>query len=342
MRGGSWNDNPYMLYHPVQFPAMNRSTENGVRCAQYITSDSIPTSAFRQVKLYEDLDARTLKPVPDAIFNVYREQFSYDRTPLNARVESRQENPEGWTLERITLDAAYGHERFAAYLFLPTNSRPPYQTVIYFPSATAMGTSSSRDIEHYYEVPMFLSFLMKNGRAVLFPVYDGTFERPDMIFALIRNNPESHLHQYTQSLIKIVKDFKRSVDYLETRQDIDTGRLAFYGLSYGGFYGGIIPAVDDRLKASILLGAGLDPCGLPEACQVNYLPRVRIPTLMLIGKYDPSVAVEPSHFAMFELLGTAPQDKQIKTYETSHIPERKDIIKETLAWLDRYLGPVKR
>jgi hypothetical protein len=28
--------------------------------------------------------------------------------------------------------------------------------------------------------------------------------------------------------------------------------------------------------------------------------------------------------------------------ETDHIPPRNDYIKETLAWLDKYLGPVER
>jgi len=29
-------------------------------------------------------------------------------------------------------------------------------------------------------------------------------------------------------------------------------------------------------------------------------------------------------------------------YETDHIPPRNEFIKETLAWLDRYLGPVEK
>ena len=42
---------------------------------------------------------------------------------------------------------------------------------------------------------------------------------------------------------------------------------------------------------------------------------------------------------MFELLGT--RDKEIKLYETDHIPPSNEYIKEILAWLDRYLGAVK-
>jgi len=44
---------------------------------------------------------------------------------------------------------------------------------------------------------------------------------------------------------------------------------------------------------------------------------------------------------MFDLLGTRAQDKRLKLYETDHDPPRNEIIKETLAWLDRYLGPIK-
>jgi hypothetical protein len=44
---------------------------------------------------------------------------------------------------------------------------------------------------------------------------------------------------------------------------------------------------------------------------------------------------------MFDLLGTPVEHKQQKLYETDHIPPRNEYIKETLAWLDRYLGPVK-
>jgi hypothetical protein len=45
---------------------------------------------------------------------------------------------------------------------------------------------------------------------------------------------------------------------------------------------------------------------------------------------------------MLDLLGTPAEDKQLKLYETDHIPPRAEFIKETLAWLDKYLGPVKR
>ena len=78
----------------------------------------------------------------------------------------------------------------------------------------------------------------------------------------------------------------------------------------------------------------------PEVSPINYVTRVKIPTLMLNGKFDthrPEKTIQP----MYDLLGTPAPDKQLRLYETDHLPPRNELIKETLAWLDRYLGPVK-
>lgn len=44
----------------------------------------------------------------------------------------------------------------------------------------------------------------------------------------------------------------------------------------------------------------------------------------------------------FSLPGTQEGDKKIILYDTDHILPRAEYIKETLAWLDKYLGPVKK
>ncbi|MCK5651133.1 MAG: dienelactone hydrolase family protein, partial [Gemmatimonadetes bacterium] len=234
--------------------------------------------------------------------------------------------------------AAYGGERVVAYLFLPANTPTPFQTVIYFPGSASAGMTSSQNLESYYEFSMFLSFLVRNGRAVLYPVYKGTFERGDPALGAILLGAESHA--YTEFLVQLVKDFRRSVDYLETRPDIDSGRLAFYGLSWGGYLGAIIPAVDERLSASVLTAGGIGWRTRPEAHAFSYVTRVRTPTLMLNGRYDKNLdeQIKP----LFDLLGTPAEHKRLILYETDHIPPRTEYIKEALAWLDKYLGPVGR
>ena len=125
-------------------------------------------------------------------------------------------------------------------------------------------------------------------------------------------------------------------------EKIDSKKIAYYGMSWGAMLGAIIPAVEERLEASVLLGGGFFPrLGRPEANQINYVTRVKVPTLMLNGRYDTFYPPETASKPMFDLLGTPDGHKELRLYETDHIPPRNEFIKETLAWLDRYLGPVK-
>jgi cephalosporin-C deacetylase-like acetyl esterase len=271
-----------------------------------LNAQKVPATAFDPVPLPEIKDYYNEKPVDDSVFQAYRDNFSYDKTPLNARLESKQENKDGWIHERISFDAPYGGERIIAHLFLPANTPPPYQTVIYFPGSASYLKDSSSDIETYYEFPLFLSFIVKNGRAVVYPVYNGTFERRKDGFTGMGNAS----HQFAQMFINEVQDFRRCIDYLETRPDVDSKKLAYYGMSAGGWIGGIIPAIEDRLQTSVLIAGGFARFPLrPEIAQINYVSRIRIPTLMLNGKYDTITPYETSIKPMFDLLGTPKERK---------------------------------
>jgi cephalosporin-C deacetylase-like acetyl esterase len=139
-----------------------------------------------------------------------------------------------------------------------------------------------------------------------------------------------------------VKDASRSNDYAQTRADLDHYQFAYYGYSWGGGMGSIISAVDPRIKTSILALTGLDyQRSLPEVDTLNFLPRVKQPVLMLNGRYDFFCPVESSQEPFFRLLGSRSDQKKHILYDTSHNLPRNEFIKETLHWLDQYLGPVQ-
>ncbi len=102
-------------------------------------------------------------------------------------------------------------------------------------------------------------------------------------------------------------------------------------------------AGEERVGAAVLVigAADLRTMVRPEIRAVNYLPRVTIPTLMLNGKYDMSVPYETAAKPTFDLLGVAPADKRLNLYETDHFVPHNDLVRETQAWLGRYLGQVK-
>jgi pimeloyl-ACP methyl ester carboxylesterase len=87
--------------------------------------------------------------------------------------------------------------------------------------------------------------------------------------------------------------------------NLDAGRLAYYGLSWGGGLGAILPAVEPRIKANVLYVAGLGfRHALPEVDEINYIGHVKQPTLILNGELDFFFPAESSQRPMFELLGT--------------------------------------
>jgi dienelactone hydrolase len=340
VRGGSWQDNTYEFGNVRQAPPMDRSPRNGIRLAFYPDVEAVPQTAFEPRAVPAPASERVPPPVSDAVFAVYREQFAYDPTPLEAQVERREESEGGWTHETVSYAAAYGGERILAHLFLPANAAPPFQTVIYFPGSASTWMSSSENLEQYYEFSMFVSYLVRNGRAVLYPVYKGTFERGSPALAALHAGDDSYA--YVEFVTQVVKDFERSVDYLLSRDDIDPDGLAYYGMSWGAKLGPIVTAVEDRIAASVLVAGGLDVDGRPEVRQVTYAPRARAPTLMLNGKYDTIFPAETSSRPLVQLLGVPEADKRFVLYETDHIPPRTEYIRESLAWLDRYLGTVGR
>ena len=135
------------------------------------------------------------------------------------------------------------------------------------------------------------------------------------------------------------KDMSRSIDYLETREDIDADNLAYYGISWGGALGPIMTAVEPRFKASILLVAGLFfQTTLPEAEALNFVPRVKVPTLMLNGKYDHYFPVETSQKPLFELLDLPADQKRMVISELGHMISREQLMREMFSWMDKWLA----
>jgi poly(3-hydroxybutyrate) depolymerase len=171
----------------------------------------------------------------------------------------------------------------------------------------------------------------------MFPIYKSTYERGD---GLVSDYPDETAN-WRDHVIMWGKDLRRSVDYLESRDDIDRDRLAFQGLSWGAAMAPIMMAVEPRIKAGIVVVAGLNfQTSLPEVDQPNYITRVTVPVLMLNGKYDFFFPYETSQVPYFELLGTPPGLKKLVVDESSHSFPNTDRARESLAWLDQHLGPV--
>ncbi len=243
------------------------------------------------------------------------------------------EDTPDWTKEKITIDAGYEGHRLDMYLFLPKNVHPPYETVLFFPSARVEFLRDSRSLGDM----QFIDYAIKSGRALLYPVYNGTYERAR------RTQAQVGAIDDLQLTIQRSKEVRRGLDYLGSRPDIDASKIAYLGVSMGAAYGVIFTALDDRFKAIVFLDGGffLGPPARGRD-QLDFAPRVTKPVLMVNGKYDFSFSPERSQEPLFRLLGTPPADKRHVVLDTPHdVSEQKDILStEVLAWLDKYLGRV--
>jgi len=338
--GASWASAVYQYTAPDAQSAFDRSPANGFRCVKYI--DPVNEEVFApKVRAFRDFSRE--RPVPDGVFRGFQALYAYDRSDLQASVETTDDSSSYWTRLDVSYDAGYGGQHLPAKLFLPKNADPPYQTVIYFPTTTAtFAPSSARERLSL----AFLDHLIKSGRAVLYPIYEDTYERRRASSA-----PPRTLIQNRDRLIHWSIEVERSIDYLQNRTDIDRDRLAFMGVSLGSGPALRLSAYAPRVKAVIILGGGLgSPAGLccwpvpPEVDTLNFAPRLRIPTLMLNGRYDYTFPIEDSQQPLFRLLGVPENDKRhVVLAEYTHVPSPRspELLREVLDWLDRYLGPVR-
>ena len=60
---------------------------------------------------------------------------------------------------------------------------------------------------------------------------------------------------------------------------------------------------------------------------------------MINGEFDFFFPSETSQKPFFDLLGTPEEHKRYVVYPGSHAVPRRELIKEVLAWLDRYSAP---
>ena len=334
--GGDWDDPAYYFLLPVVQSPWDRSEGNGFRCVYYPDGTKLSDSVLEEC-IQGNYEYLKYPPVSDEILKAYTNTWLYEKTPLNPIIESTQINEKGWKSETVTIDATYTRERIIIHMEIPIVKDPPYKVVIYFPGINSMMYNCYT--REPYEEPW--DCIPKSGRVLVTPVCSGMWERgggPSI-------NRLLNVHSFQKLIAEWVQDFGRTIDYLKGRPDIDFENIALLGFSLGAYLSPYLIVGEKRFRTAILQSGGFPfmfwGTEKDSAILVNsYLPRVKIPTLMLNGKYDNSFPLEKSQKPFFNRLGTPIEDKRHVVYEAGHTPlPRVEIIKEIIAWLDKYQGP---
>ncbi len=312
---------------------LDRSVANGFRVVRYLDDDPELARALAPLPPRPEPDFLAMADPPsDEEFKIFRRIYAYDPAPLEARVETA-DTSRHWIRETVSFNAAYENARVLLHLHLPRDGSPPYQTVVYWPGS---GAQIFKSIDT--KTDQHTAFIVQSGRALAFPVLKGTLER---LGEVEEARPPATSLRFRNLRVQQVQDVMRTLDYLEHRDDIDADGFAYYGWSWGGGAAPLVLALEPRLRVAVLHTAGLTSTRpQPEVDPLNFLSRVTVPVLMLNGSFDATVPVDTHGRPFLELLGADPDHKRLIEFEGGHFAPRPLLIRESLDWLDRYLGPV--
>lgn len=331
--GGSWEDPVYLFAEVGSTDPRSASPSLGFRCARSVEEDARLDESRGGGPIRVAVETPSYDPVGDEAFSGLVSHYTYDRRPVAGEVVERVETP-GWTRERIVFDGPDG-EPVPAYLHLPTSEDPPHQVLVLVPGLNAFFGTEPAELAEWLLGP-----LIRSGRAVFTVVLEGMTGRP---FPPDFQVPEPASAAFRDQMIHHATELRMGMDYLETRPDVDTERLAYVGQSWGAGSRLVFAAVDDRYRAVVLIGGGIDERvqpTLPEASNINFAPRIRPPTLLLNGREDEEHPWLTRALPLWNLL-TEPKEL-VLVDGAGHVPPPSARIPAMVDFLDRTLGPVRR
>jgi len=338
--GGAWTDPGYVYLIPQVLSPMDRAPGNGFRTMKRLEGVEHPDVAWEPVPTVWRPDPSAVAPVSDDVYRVFTGMFEREPSELDPIIEEEVDSAQHWTKQRIIYAAGYGDDRLTALLYLPKNARPPYQTMI-FMGGTGSFSQRPSDTERQLQSFNRVENMLRGGRAVLFPLWAGSYERSDGYSVMGSLAPA-----WREKTVQWVKELNQSIDYLETRDDIDADRIGFQGVSFGAAMSPVLLAMEPRLKTAVLNGGGFFAISAeigdfpPEIDPATYAPRVTASVLMMNGRYDAIFPYESSQVPFFEALGTPESQKKHLTYPSGHSSYgwNMEYVVESLGWLDQVFG----
>ncbi|MDP9003248.1 MAG: hypothetical protein M3N12_00485 [Verrucomicrobiota bacterium] len=178
-------------------------------------------------------------------FEKLAHEFDYDRkAPLNVREEHREERDVAIVIE-LAYDSPRGG-RVPASLVLPAG-RGPFAGVLF--GHWLMPRSVVRNRKEFLEEALLLA---RSGAASL--LLDAPLVRPGYLPE--KQGLKAQIQNAEASRQQVI-DFRRGVDLLISRGDVDAARLAYVGHSYNAHTGAILAGVEKRIGSFALMAGVL-------------------------------------------------------------------------------------
>jgi len=195
-------------------------------------------------------------PIGAEAFRVLTAFYDYDaKIPLEARVVALKDRES--TVRRKVVFRSARSFLVPGYLEFPKKVEPPYRCVLLM-----HGWSGSK--ESWWEEGNYISgseareALLAKGYAVFALDAQGHGDRiaeNDYHVVNLHNEPgapaRKNYFTIREIMAQTVVDYRRGLDYLATRDDVDMQRIGLLGYSMGGFHAFALTAVEPRIKLAV-------------------------------------------------------------------------------------------
>lgn len=231
------------------------------------------------------------------------------------------------------------NKKVTGLLSIPKNTTTPLPVIILI-----HGLGDHKTVDY---VAFGNDLFLKNGFAVLRIDISGHGDRKGDVFKFDLTGTYKY---WTRNVIsQTVFDLRRTVDFIESRKELDPQRIGYYGISLGGIIGTVFCGVDDRIKVPVIALAGgqmnllYEEQALSEEAKdfvsiiepLNFVKQISPrPFLMLNAKNDEIVPPMMSKL----LFNKAKDPKEIIWYDAKHrdVPLDK-VYQDGLNWFKTYL-----
>jgi dienelactone hydrolase len=214
-------------------------------------------------------------------------QFDYDsKAPLDVK-EVGREKRKGATVVDLTYASPRGG-RVPAYLVVP-EGRGPFAAVLF--GHWMMSGSPMRNRREFLEEAVVLA-----RAGVVSLLIDAPYVRPGFV---LEKDEMRQAVQSAESARQQVVDFRRGLDMLLARRDVDKKRIAYVGHSFDAHVGSILAAIEKRVGSFVLMaGAYADEEYVFDPANKDMLEmRRRVGDDAVIRAYFREYAWdEPAHF----------------------------------------------
>ena len=323
--GGAYNESPYTFNNYYSSSPFDRAIGNGFRLSKNLVNyqsdlDNIIIPDFKR-------DFNELEDVSDEVFEVYKSQFDYGNKPLNSITTNIEDFNEGYTAQKFELETTYdSDEKLTGYIVFSNKFKDKYSPVIIYPNAGSIGTNNDSGFPN-----LGFKYLLDEGYAIIQPMYFNTFNREKILNTFWASESED----YKEAIIKIGQDYKRTLDYIESRNDFDFSKMSYFGYSWGSTTSNYLLAIDDRIKAAVICVGGLMLQKSKKEVEAHYyVRRIKTPILHIVGKEDGIFGYEENYKPWKKLIGTSEDElKLIELDNVGHGLPWDTIIKHHSNWI---------